>query len=491
MATTLEPDTSQTTNLPPGPKPLPYVGNILDFRRDQLGYLQQLQRAYGNMATIYIGNTPIVLLFRPEHVRYVLTENPRNFTSREVAEGLRQLIGDGLLTIDGEAHRQQRRLVQPAFHKKRVESYATIMTDYTQEMLRNWRAGERIDIARAMQELTLRIVARCLFNVDLTDEVEQIGQAFTEMIGNPIGLLEGFLNLRIDQPFTAYGRRMAAKRRVDAFIYKLIAQRRAENEDKGDVLSMLLAAQEGDIALSDTQVRDHTMTFVAAGHETTANALTWTFYLLSEHPDVCEKLLAELKTVLNGRVPTVEDLPKLPYLEWVLNESMRLYPPAWTQGRRATEAFDLDGVHFPAGTMLMFSQWVIHRLPDIWGDPEVFRPERWDPVNGQKVPPWSYFPFGGGPRICIGMPFAQLEAKLLLATILQRYTPRVVPGYRLQLHPLITLRPKNGMPMILVPTTPTTTVTNWEQLIQSQRLPAERDGCLGALLALIGLKTLR
>ncbi len=492
MATILEPPDTQTLALPPGPRPLPVVGNILAFRRDQLGYLQALQREYGKMATIYIGKTPVVLFFRPEHVRYILTENPRNFTSREVAEGLRQLIGDGLLTIDGEAHRQQRRMVQPAFHKKRVESYAGTMTDYTQEMLMRWQAGQRIDVARAMQELTLRIVGKCLFNVDLAEQIDTLGSAFTEMIGNPIGLLEGFLNVRIDQPFTAYGRRMEAKRRVDTFIYELIAQRRAEAEDKGDVLSMILEAQEGEIALTDTQVRDHIMTFVAAGHETTANALTWTFYLLSHYPAVREKLLAELETALNGRTPTLEDLPNLPYLEWVLSESMRLYPPAWTQGRRAIEAFELDGAYFPAGTMVMFSQWVIHRLPEIWGDADVFRPERWDPVDGQKVPPWSYFPFGGGPRICIGMPFAQLEAKLLLATILQRYVPRIAPGYRLELNPLITLRPKHGMPAILLPTASRNEAgaNAWEQLAGSDSTgryeASERKGCLGALLALFG-----
>ena len=489
MATT----TLQQPVLPPGPRPLPFVGNILEFRRDQLGYLQRLQQTYGNMATIYIGKIPIVLLFRPEHVRYVLTENPRNFTSREVAEGLRQLIGDGLITIDGETHREQRRRVQPAFHKKRVESYAQTMVQFTEEMLEKWQAGTRIDVARAMQELTLRIVAKCLFNVDLSDQVNRLGGAFTQILNNPTGMLEGFLNVRIDLPFTGYGRRMEAKRRVDAFIYELIEQRRVEKEDKGDVLSMLLAAQEGDNALTNTQVRDHTMTFVSAGHETTSNALTWTFYLLSEHPAVREKLLNELKSVLAGRPPTVDDLPKLPYLEWVLNESMRLYPPAWTQGRRATEAFDLDGVHFPAGTMVMFSQWVIHRLPDIWGDPQAFRPERWDPTgdpDGQKVPPWSYFPFGGGPRICIGMPFAQLEAKLLLATILQRYTPRTAPGYRLELNPVITLRPRHGMPMILIPTISEEGTTKWDHLLRANAVgtqfvaPTERQGCLGALLGL-------
>ncbi len=429
----------EQTKLPAGPKPLPYIGNVLEFRRDQLGYLEWLQRTYGDMATVYLGTTPVVMLFKPEHVRYILTENPRNFTSREVAFGILELIGDGLLTIDGEAHRQQRRLVQPAFHKKRVEGYADVMTQYTQEMLKGWHSGDRFDMARAMQELTLRIVAMCLFHVDLANQVEELGHAFTDMIGNPVGLLEGFLNVRIDQPFTSYGKRMAAKRYVDAFIYELIALRRAEGRDAGDVLSMLLATEDEETALSNAQIRDHIMTFVAAGHETTANALTFTFYLLARNPKVREKLLAELETVLAGRTPTLDDLPNMPYTEWVLNESMRMYPPAWTIGRHASETFELDGVHFPAGTMVMSSQWVIQRLPDVWGDPTVFRPERWDPVNGQQVPPWSYFPFGGGPRIRIGMPFAQLEAKLLLIMMLQKFVPMVAPDYEMELSALIVI----------------------------------------------------
>jgi cytochrome P450 len=203
--------------------------------------------------------------------------------------------------------------------------------------------------------------------------------------------------------------------------------------------------------MTDKQIRDQTMTFFAAGHETTSNALSWTFYLLSEHRPVLAKLLAELHTTLTGRSPRVDDLSNLPYLDWVISESMRLYPPAWTLGRRAITPFELEGYRFDGGTTVMFSQWVVHRLPDIWGDPDAFRPERWDPSRGEKIPAGAYFPFGGGPRMCIGMPFAQLEARLLLATILQRYAPRLVPGYPVTSRPRVTLRPQYGIQMVLEP----------------------------------------
>ena len=437
--------------LPPGPKPLPFVGNILAFRRDQLGFLGSVQRTYGDMATIHMGNLPIVLLFRPEHVRYVLSENPGNFTIQEIAGPLRQMIGDSLLTIDGDAHRQQRRLVQPVFYNKHIERYSQVMVRYTLEMLDRWKAGEELDMSRAMQALTLRIVAKCLFDVDLVGQIDELVQAFTAMFGYPLGFLEAFFNIRVDRPFMADGKRMAARRKVDSFIYELITQRRTEERDTGDLLSMLFAAQEGGGKLTDTQLRDHLMTFLAAGHGTTSNALTWTFYLLSEYPEAREKLLTELHTVLAGRVPTVNDMTNLPYLEWVLNETLRLYPPVWRLMRRASGAFALDSTRFPAGTTVMLCQWVIHRLPDIWEYPDSFRPERWDPASDQKIAQWAYFPFGDGQSICIGMPFALLEAKLVLATILQHYTPLTAPGYRVELSPLITLSPKNGLRMTLAP----------------------------------------
>ena len=446
-------DTAATiTTLPPGPKGLPIVGDAWQFGRDPLRFVRDMQQSYGRMATVHMGKVPIMLCFRPEHVRYFLTEQQRNFTritNRGGVGNLRLLLGDGLLTSDGDFHRQQRRLVQPAFHKQRIESYADTMVRLTESMLGEWQPGQVVDIAREVQQLTLCIIMSALFNVDSREQAAPLGKAFNQVITNGRRSLGRFTRRRVDLPFTRYHKVLEAKRVLDTFVYDLIAQRRKEGQDKGDVLSMLLEAQDEGNSMTDKQVHDQVLTFIAAGHETAQNTLSFTFYLLSQHPEVREKLLAELQRVLHGRAPTVRDLPNLPYLDWVINESWRVYPPAWTQGRRAIEAFDLDGYHFPAGTIVVFSQWVLHHLPDIWGDPDVFRPERWDPANEQKLPQFAYFPFGGGSRICIGMPFAQMETKLLLATILQCYTLRLVPGFRVVLQPRVTLRPKYGMRMIL------------------------------------------
>jgi len=445
---------NNTPHLPAGPQGLPFIGNGLQFQRNPLTFFRQTQQHYPRMATVYIGKEPIILCFRPEHVRYLLIENGRKF-AKPNREGinLRFLLGDGLLTSDGDFHRQQRRLVQPAFHKHRVENYADIMVQMTQEMLEEWVPDSEINIAKAMQFLTLRIIAKALFNLDSRAVADELGHAFDKVIGNSRRRLGPLGRMRLELPFTAYGKAITGKRALDTFVYNVIAQRRAEGHDTGDVLSMLLEAQDEGHTLADKHIHDQVLTFIAAGHETAQNTLSWTFYLLSQHPAVREKLLHELQTVLAGHAPTVEDLAHLPYLEWVINESWRMLPPAWTQGRRSIEDIELDGYHIPAGTTFIVSQWVIHNLPDIWGDPEAFRPERWDPANEQKVPQGAYFPFGGGSHMCIGMPFAQMETKLLLATILQKYTPRLVPGFPVVLQPRITLRPKHGMRMILDATT--------------------------------------
>jgi cytochrome P450 len=466
---------------------------LLSLRQDSPGYFQELQRTYGNMATIYFGRNPAVLLFRPEHVRYVLVENPRKFSNRGFLREDEGSANEGLLTIDGEKHRQQRRAVQPAFHKKQVEGYATTIDEYTQEMLKTWQMGDQVDLSRAMQELTLRIVSKCLFSIDLSRQLQVLSGVFNDMIGSPGTIVEDVLNIRIDNPITGYGRRMAATRQLDMLIYTMIAQRRNDEDEYNDVLSMLMSAPSGGepaTKLTDKQIHDHIVTFLAAGHETTANALVWTFYLLSQYPDVRKKLQEELGTVLGGRKPSLGDLPKLSYLDWVLSESMRLYPPAWMQARFVAQECEIDGVRLPVGTFVIMSQWVIHRLPEIWGDPEVFRPERWDPANDQQIPPGAYFPFGGGPRICIGMPFAQMEAKLILANMLQNYYLQPIPGYTPGRQALITLRPKRKLQVTLSPVNSTST-GSWAKVANRPVANGvERQGCLNTILGMLGLTSL-
>jgi len=496
MATTAQERQMTKTMLPPGPRRLPSIGNLLSLRQDPLGFLQQLQRTYGNMATIYIGKDPAVLLFRPEHVRYVLVEHPRDFSNRGVFQQNDDggFANEGLLTIDGEKHRQQRHAVQPAFHKKRVDGYAAIIEQYTQELLKTWHPGDTVDMSRTMQELTLRIVSKCLFSIDLSSRLGPLSDAFDGVIGSSTSIAEDLLNIHIDNPITGYGKRMAAARQLDMLIYTLIAQRRDDDRDYQDVLSMLMSAESGDepgTKLTEKQIHDHILTFLAAGHETTAITLVWTFYLLSQYPQVRIKLQDEIRTLLAGRAPTIDDLAKLPYLDWVLNESMRLYPPAWLQMRFVAKETELDGVRLPVGTRVILSQWVIHRLPTIWQDAEAFKPERWDPASGQQIPPGAYFPFGGGPRTCIGMPLAQLEARLILTSILQDYTPQPAPGYSPGFQPAITLRPKRHLRVSLLPASAGDADGQWKQLARLNDMAlqdgAERQGCRTALLKLLGL----
>ena len=496
MATNIEDRPATEAMLPPGPARLPYIGNLLSLRLDPLGYLQRLQRIYGNMATIYFGKNPAVLLFRPEYIRYVLVENPHDFSNRGVLRNDSNggFASEGLLTIDGEKHRQQRRAVQPAFHKKQIESYASIINQYTQELLKTWYPGDRLDMSRAIQELTLRIVSKCLFSIDLSNQLSPLSDAFDGVIGSSTSMAEDLLNIRIDNPITGYGKRMAATRQLDMLIYTLIAQRRDDDRDYNDVLSLLMSAQSGeepDTKLTEKQIHDHILTFLAAGHETTAITLVWTFYLLSLYPQIRIKLQDEIRSVLAGQEPTIDNLAKIPYLDWVLDESMRLYPPAWLQMRFVAKETEIDGVKLPVGTLLVLSQWVMHRLPEIWQDAEVFKPERWNPANEQHIPPGAYFPFGGGPRTCIGMPLAQLEAKIILASILQNYTPQPIPGYTPGFQPAITLRPKRHLEVTLMPASSSNSDTQWKQLVNTSdpalRQGLERQGCRNALLRFFGL----
>lgn len=437
-------------NFPPGPKGLPFFGSTFEIRRDPLAFFIRLEREYGPIAGVRLPHFDMVFASRAASVRHVLIENAGNFTNREAYFQLVPLLGDGLLTIDGAYHKQQRRLVMPAFHRQRVENYAEIMISDALDMLHRWQPGQQVDLASELQWLTLRIVAKALFNVDLGAENSELSRAFiaTADYLNKANFID-FGNL--DLPFTAYGKFKRGKAVLDATVYRIIQGHRLAAHDSGDMLSMLFKAKDEDgSSLTDQQIHDETLTFLAAGHATTANALTWTFYLLSQHPEACQKLLDEVWGVVGvDRPPLAADLERMPYLEWVVKESLRLYPPAWTVLRRASSEFELEGYHLPAGTFVALSQYVTHRLPQYWSEPERFWPERFAPEHAEPREAFAYFPFGAGPRTCIGMPFAMLEARLLLAAILQRFTPHLAPGARVVAQPLVTLRPLYGLPVVL------------------------------------------
>jgi cytochrome P450 len=419
--------------------------------RDPLAFLLGLRDCYGDIARVPLGGETLYLFSHPDLVRDVLVTNHRNFHKGRGLERAKMLLGEGLLTSEDEFHLRQRRLSQPAFHRQRIAAYGSIMAEYAASRRDRWQDGAVIDAHAEMMALTLAIVGKTLFDADVEDEAAEIGEALTTTFESfSFGFFLPFGHLLSRLPLPATLRFRKARARLDATIYRLIAERRRSPSDRGDLLSMLLVAQdtEGDgRGMSDLQLRDEAMTIFLAGHETTANALTWTWYLLSQHPDVEARLHAEVDAALGGRLATVDDLGALPYTRMVLAESMRLYPPAWIVGRRAVAPFDVNGYTVPARSIVLACQYTMHRDPRWFPAPDRFDPERFAPDRNAERPKFAYFPFGGGPRVCIGEQFAWMEGVLALATIAQRWRLRLVQGHPVALQPIITLRPKFGMRM--------------------------------------------
>ncbi len=445
---------AQTTAaiLPPGPKSIIPGINLFTLRRDPIGFLMNLAEQNGELAYFKLGPQPVFLLSHPDYIRDVLVTHNKSFMKGEGLQRAKRLLGEGLLTSEGEFHLRQRRLAQPAFHRQRIAGYAATMVEYAARMRDEWRDGETRDVAREMMRLTLAIAGKTLFDADVKSEADEIGEALTATFESFTRLMLPFQQLIERLPLPSVKRFQRAKERLDATIYRMINERRASGEDRGDLLSMLIAArdEEGDgTGMTDEQLRDEAMTIFLAGHETTANALTWTWYLLSQHPEVEAKFHAEVDQSLGGRLPSAEDYPQLRYTEMVLAESMRMYPPAWTIGRRALKDYAISGYLIPARSILLMSQYVMHHNPEYFPDPFRFDPERWRPEARESRPKFSYFPFGGGPRLCIGEHFAWMEGVLVLATIAQRFRMRLVAGHPVEMQPLVTLRPKHGMKMTL------------------------------------------
>jgi cytochrome P450 len=411
-----------------------------------------MARDYGDIAHYKIGPQHLFFFNHPDLIRDVLVTNQKNFHKSRGLERARRLLGNGLLTSEDEFHLRQRRLAQPAFHRQRIAAYATTMVDFAERTRASWRDGDTVDMHIEMMRLTLGIVAKTLFDADVDSEAGEIGSAMTTAFESFNYAMLPFTEYLDRLPIRAVRRFNSARDRLDQTIYRMIRERRASGEDRGDLLSMLLLAQdtEGDgTGMSDLQLRDEALTIFLAGHETTANALTWTWYLLSQHPEVEARFHSEIDSTLGGRSPTVEDLPSLPYTRMVLSESMRLYPPAWAIGRRALENFHAREYEIPKGSVVLMSQYIMQRDPRFFPEPDRFDPERWTPEAQVERPKFSYFPFGGGARVCIGEQFAWMEGVLLLATIAQHLQMRLVPDQVIDIQPLITLRPKFGMRMTL------------------------------------------
>jgi cytochrome P450 len=447
--------TTTTPHFPPGPAPMNNLfsasGLLRAANRNMLDMLSEMQTKYGDTFQFEVMGSRQYVFTQPDHLQEIVLTQASKFykenSYKNEKSGMARFMGNGLVVSDGEFWKRQRKLVAPSMHAKRIHAYAGTMVEYTQGMLDHWRDGAQLDIAYEMMQLTLKIVAQTLFHVDISKDVGRIDEAM-ESVQESAGGAFRLIPTWVPTPGELRARR--ALRELDEIVYGVINERRASGEDKGDLLSMLLLAEDDDgQRMTDKQARDEAVTMFLAGHETTANALNWTFYLLAQHPDVLAKLHAELDTVLGGRAPTLADLEHLKYTEMVIKESMRILPPVWGFSREAREDVQIGGWDVPKGASVNLPVFLTHRNAQWWPDPLRFDPERFSPTNEATIKKAAYMPFGGGPRVCIGNSFAMMEARLLLATIASRYTLHLAPGQRVGYKPLITLVPDGGLPMTL------------------------------------------
>jgi cytochrome P450 len=434
--------------LPPGPRGGLLLGSLPEIRRDPLAFLSRVAAEYGDIVRVRLGPLNAFVLNHPDDVEQVLMTHQHRFIKGRTLSRARQLFGHGLLTSDGALHSRQRRLVQPVFQRARLNDYAGIMTTAAAARRDMWRDGDVIDIAGEMNRLTLTITARLLFGSD--------GHAVAADIGDALDIVSRHFEVAvlpfafIDRlPLPPARRFRVARQTLDRAIYDVIAQRRRDGRERDDAVSLLMAARdEGDgEPMPDDQLRDELVTLLLASHETTANALGWTWYLLSRHTDAAERMHGEIDTVLRGdRLPTSADVQDLPFTRMVLAESMRLYPPAWLIARVAVDDHHVRGFTIPQGAIVVLSPWIAHRNAMHFPEPERFEPERWRPERQNGRPRFSYFPFGGGSRGCMGEAFAWMEGVILLAVIAQRWRFRLVdPSRHPVMHPGLTLTPKSGI----------------------------------------------
>jgi cytochrome P450 len=438
--------------LPRGPRGQFLLGNLRESRRDPLAYFTKVAHDYGPVVMLQMAHVRTLVLTDPALIEQVLVTDNRLYVKHFYIRLVRHLLhNDGLLTSEGDFWRRQRRLAQPAFHRQRINNYAEVMVEHGERLLARWHDGETRDVHADMMDVTMQIVGQALLSADVSGAADTVTRSMQAVLES----FEDGANMPLLVPDfvpTAANRRMRrARKELDDLIYGIIAERQRTGEDRGDLLSMLIAARdEGDGAgMSAKQLHDEVVIIFLAGHETTANALSWTWYLLAQNPQVERRLHAEVDAALAGRPPALSDLPRLRYTEMVLTESLRLYPPAWAVGREPVQDVNIGEYRVPKGTTVVMPQWVVHRDARYYADPLAFVPERWSGDFAKRLPKYAYFPFGGGPRLCIGNSFAMMEGTLLLATIAREYQLALCPGQEVTPWPSLTLRPKGGLQMVL------------------------------------------
>ena len=447
----LKTTTAKRSPLPPGPKGHPILGVMPEFNRDILGFILKC-REYGDVVRARFLYVSSYFIYNPRDIEDVLSTNARNFRKSMSLRSnfFHRLVGNGLLTSEGDFWRRQRRLAQPAFHRQRISGYGDVMVDYAERIAAKWGDGEVRDIQRDMMRLTLEIVVKTLFDSDVSGDADNVGNILSGLV-KPFAsqaTLKWILDNRLPTP--EHRRFHKAVGEIDKIIYRIVGERRASGYDQGDLLSMLLQAHDDDGSqMTDAQLRDEVITLFLAGHETTALVLMWSWYLLAKNREAESKLHAELDEVLDGRLPQASDLPRLKYTEKIAKEAMRLYPPAYGVGREAIEECEIGGYRVPRGTQIFAFQWATQRDPRYFDNPDAFDPDRWTVEFSEKLPKYSYFPFGGGPRQCIGNYFAMMEVVLVLATIGRRLKLSLAPDEVVELSPAMSLRPKNGIKMVI------------------------------------------
>jgi len=443
--------TANGNRLPPGPKGLPVLGVSFNLLRDPLELMRTAARLYGDVVRIPVILQSRILLNHPDFIQQVLIFQQGKFHKSVLTkETTGRLLGQGLLISEGDFWRRQRRLAQPAFHRQRINDYAPAMLDCAEMQARKWRGGETRNMAEEMMELTLEAAVRTLFGTTLPGEAQQVGRAMTFLMRYSLRRARSPFQIPAGWPTPKNRRATKEFDFLDSVVYRIIGERKAQGNSQRhtDLLSMLMGAMDEDgTQMTPKQLRDETMTLFLAGHETTALTLSWTWYLLSQNPKAEARLHEELSGVLGGRAPGVADLERLPYLNAVISEVLRMYPPAYIMARTSIAPCTIGGYDFPVGSTILLSQWVMHRDARYYDDPDAFRPERWLGGLAAKLPPGAYFPFGDGPRRCIGQGFALLESGLVIASLAQRFRFELEPGSTVATEPLVTLRPKNGIRM--------------------------------------------